>query len=268
MNHSTQNTQTHTHTHKHTHCGKCQDTATRPGRHAARRRRRRAASRPGPRVETRRATPPRRVAAARAHTRSEPPRDAAAPPRRRHAARGSSHAPEGVRVRSSRLSGCSSTPVPSATALRWQLGSIASPSETARRWPSSTSFGAAKQLSQHESSVSTSPSLPPAASAAALPAAVRAPRRGPAARDVGGIPACVAGHLATASTEQPRTKSGGASLAWRAFGRLINKSGPFFRAPPRQNILRRQAPSRKVFSGQAHARFSCGTWVLGELTCG
>jgi len=153
-------------------------------------------------------------------------------------------------VRSSRLSGCSSTPVPSATALRWQLGSIASPSETARRWPSSTSFGAAKQLSQHESSVSTSPSLPPAASAAALPAAVRAPRRGPAARDVGGIPACVAGHLATASTERPRTKSGGASLAWRAFGRLINKSGPFFRAPPRQNILRRQAPSILPAAGE------------------
>ena len=51
--------------------------------------------------------------------------------------------------------------------------------------------------------------------------------------------ACVANGSvhATASTERPQTKGGGTSLAWRACGRLLNKSGPFFRAPPTLKVI-------------------------------
>ena len=49
--------------------------------------------------------------------------------------------------------------------------------------------------------------------------------------------------LANASMEQPQTKVGGIGVAMRTYGRLINKSAAFFRAPlPAESYLRRKAP--------------------------
>ena len=42
--------------------------------------------------------------------------------------------------------------------------------------------------------------------------------------------------LANAAKERPQTKNGGISVGTRIFGRLINKSSAFFRAPPSQKF--------------------------------